>query len=217
MKKILALVLALVTLLSCVSCFGGKVYEAAPADFSADGMNITLTKAFKKAKIDGYTAAFDSKAVAVFLLCLVIWLTCPSGNMPSCSARQTLPKIPTLSRPRKVFCSLSTPSIIPLKSRPISILPLSIRATMRSGWCSLPALRQIMRSTDPICFSGQRASISIDYILKTPATALRWPFCIFSGITSILSFFHKLEGNGGQKSLKNYVEGYCNLSKYMLY
>ena len=68
MKKILALVLALVTLLSCVSCFGGKVYEAAPADFSADGMNITLTKAFKKAKIDGYTAAFDSKAVAVFVL-----------------------------------------------------------------------------------------------------------------------------------------------------
>ena len=68
MKKILALVLALVTLLSCVSCFGGKVYEAAPADFSADDLTITLTKAFKKAKIDGYTAAFDSKAVAVFVL-----------------------------------------------------------------------------------------------------------------------------------------------------
>ena len=70
MKKILALVLALLTLLSCVSCIGGKVYEAADAEFSANGITLTLTKAFKEvdAATYGYTAAFDSAAVAVFAL-----------------------------------------------------------------------------------------------------------------------------------------------------
>lgn len=68
MKKILALVLALITLLSCVSCIGVKVYEAEATEFSSQGLTLTLTKAFKKADVQGYTVAYDSAAVAVFAL-----------------------------------------------------------------------------------------------------------------------------------------------------
>ncbi len=68
MKKFLALMLALLTLLSCVSCIGGKVYEAAAKEFSSNGLTLTLTKAFKEADMQGYTVAYDSAAVAIFAI-----------------------------------------------------------------------------------------------------------------------------------------------------
>mgnify|MGYP002669826190 CR=1 FL=1 len=36
--------------------------------FSAEGMQITLTEAFSKSEMEGYTACFDSREVAVFVL-----------------------------------------------------------------------------------------------------------------------------------------------------
>lgn len=36
--------------------------------FSSDGMEITLTKAFRKTSVDGYTVCYDSSKVAVFAL-----------------------------------------------------------------------------------------------------------------------------------------------------
>lgn len=67
MKKILAVLLAVITVLSCVAC-GGKVYEADAKEFSSNGMTITLTEAFKESSYEGYTVCYDSSEVAVFVL-----------------------------------------------------------------------------------------------------------------------------------------------------
>ena len=67
MKKILAIVLTVCMLLSLVGC-GKKAYKAKAAEFSSDGITITLTKAFKEKIYEGYTVCYDSKDVAVFIL-----------------------------------------------------------------------------------------------------------------------------------------------------
>ena len=63
MKKLLAILICTVVLLSCVSCFS-PVEKA----FSTSGMTITLTSNFKETTLNGYTVAYDSTKVAVFVL-----------------------------------------------------------------------------------------------------------------------------------------------------
>ena len=62
MKKILALVLAAVMLLSLGAC-GAKDME-----FAVKELKITLTDAFKESEFEGYDKCFDSSKVAVFVL-----------------------------------------------------------------------------------------------------------------------------------------------------
>ena len=63
MKKILSLALALVMLVTFASCG-----EANPKNFSAQGMTVTLTDAFKENTQAGYTVCYESSDVAVFIL-----------------------------------------------------------------------------------------------------------------------------------------------------
>lgn len=63
MKKLLSLLLVLATLLALSSCG-----EAAPKDFSSNGMTITLTDDFKENTQQGYTVCYESSDVAVFVL-----------------------------------------------------------------------------------------------------------------------------------------------------
>ena len=63
MKRILLVLTALVLLVSLVACG-----EAQPKTFTAEGMSVTLTDAFVKRSVDGYTVCYDSKDVAVFAL-----------------------------------------------------------------------------------------------------------------------------------------------------
>ena len=63
MKKILSLVLTLVMLVTFASCG-----EANPKNFSAQGMTVTLTDAFKENTQAGYTVCYESSEVAVFIL-----------------------------------------------------------------------------------------------------------------------------------------------------
>lgn len=63
MKKLLVILICAVVLLSCVSCFS-PVEKA----FSTNGMTITLTSNFKETTVNGYTVAYDSSKVAVFVL-----------------------------------------------------------------------------------------------------------------------------------------------------
>ncbi|MBQ4121079.1 MAG: hypothetical protein IJD35_03590 [Clostridia bacterium] len=63
MKRILLVLTALVLLVSLVSCG-----EAQPKTFTAEGMSVTLTDAFTKRSVDGYTVTYDSKDVAVFAI-----------------------------------------------------------------------------------------------------------------------------------------------------
>ena len=63
MKKIVSLFLALVMLVAFASCG-----TAAPKTFSAQGMSLTLTSAFKENTQAGYTVCYESSKVAVFIL-----------------------------------------------------------------------------------------------------------------------------------------------------
>ena len=67
MKKILSIVLTLCLMLTFVGC-AKKAYKQKPAEFSVSGLSITLTKAFEAKNYDGYTACYDSRDVAVFVL-----------------------------------------------------------------------------------------------------------------------------------------------------
>ncbi len=68
MKKALCAVMALALVFLFCACGTGKVYEAAAKDFSVEGMTITLTWRFSEENAEGYTACYDSKEAAVFLL-----------------------------------------------------------------------------------------------------------------------------------------------------
>lgn len=68
MKKFLALFLAIVTIFSLAGCSSMNPIEAEEAVFSSDGLEITLTEAFKEASFEGYTVCYDSLTVAVFAL-----------------------------------------------------------------------------------------------------------------------------------------------------
>ena len=67
-----AIVFALSILVGAVvgSLVAGGFFLKAPKEkvFSSNGMNITLSEAFKEATIENYTVAYDSKKVAVFAL-----------------------------------------------------------------------------------------------------------------------------------------------------
>lgn len=63
MKKLLSLLLVLVTLFSLVACG-----EPQPKDFTCQGMTITLTDAFKENTQGGYTVCYETATVAVFVL-----------------------------------------------------------------------------------------------------------------------------------------------------
>ena len=66
MKKIIALMLALVALLSFVSC-GQKPYESTAKSFSANGMTIKLTEAFKSVSMAGYAAVYEASETVVYV------------------------------------------------------------------------------------------------------------------------------------------------------
>lgn len=63
MKKFVSLLLTALMLMSLASCM-----QAKPKDFSAQGMTITLTDAFKENTQPGYTVCYESSDVAVFVL-----------------------------------------------------------------------------------------------------------------------------------------------------
>lgn len=64
MKKIVSFLLIALLLFSFVACN----IPVTAKDFSSNGMTITLTSEFKEANIEGYTACYESKNVAVFVL-----------------------------------------------------------------------------------------------------------------------------------------------------
>ena len=69
MKKLLSSILVLCAVLSLVSCsILGPVHSAAPAEFSSNGMTITLTEKFRETSYSGYTVCYDSSEAAVFVL-----------------------------------------------------------------------------------------------------------------------------------------------------
>lgn len=67
MKKLLACLLALTALFALVSC-NADVREAKEKTFSSNGLELTLTEAFKETTSEGYTVCYDSSKVAVFAL-----------------------------------------------------------------------------------------------------------------------------------------------------
>ena len=66
MKKIIALILALVSLISFASC-AQKPYEAAAKSFSANGMTVKLTEAFKPVSMAGYAAVYEARDAVVYV------------------------------------------------------------------------------------------------------------------------------------------------------
>ena len=64
MKKILALCLSAILLVSLFGCAGSSAEKA----FSKDGFEITLTGAFKETTMEGYFVCYDSKNAAVFVV-----------------------------------------------------------------------------------------------------------------------------------------------------
>ena len=69
MKKIASLFLCAFLLLTAAGCAPqSNPLSAEDKLFSSDGMEITLTKAFRKTSVDGYTVCYDSSKVAVFAL-----------------------------------------------------------------------------------------------------------------------------------------------------
>ncbi len=62
MKKVLSLALVLILMLSLVSC------APKPKEFTKEGMTITLTNSFWEKAMDGFTACYDSRKDAVFVL-----------------------------------------------------------------------------------------------------------------------------------------------------
>ncbi len=68
MKKILAILLVAITLVSFVGCLDTKVYDAKAKEFTKEGLVITLTEKFVETAVENYTVAFDSKEVAILAL-----------------------------------------------------------------------------------------------------------------------------------------------------
>ena len=66
MKKIIALILALVAILSFASC-AKKAYEADPKSFTAGNMTIELTEKFEKVDLSGYAAVYATKDAVVYV------------------------------------------------------------------------------------------------------------------------------------------------------
>lgn len=60
--------LAFLMLVMLAGCGRKSVATAEKQVFSAEGMQITLTDAFTESAMEGYTACFDSREVAVFVL-----------------------------------------------------------------------------------------------------------------------------------------------------
>lgn len=63
MKKLFALLLASLMLVSLVACGGEDSKEEV---FTSNGMSITLDNSFKESSYEGYTVCFESKTVAIF-------------------------------------------------------------------------------------------------------------------------------------------------------
>ena len=63
MKRILSCLLVVLFLFSLTACS-----KASPEEFTSVGMTITLTSDFELTEVEGYTACYDSKDVAVFVL-----------------------------------------------------------------------------------------------------------------------------------------------------
>jgi len=68
MKRIISLIIVVCALFALVSCGDKKAYEADAKSFSSNGINITLTEAFKETPNESYTAVYDSNEAAVFVL-----------------------------------------------------------------------------------------------------------------------------------------------------
>lgn len=68
MKKVLILLAALALLTACFGCTKTPLYQQDAKEFSHSGMHIKLTEGFRQIDADGYTTAFDSDEVAVFVL-----------------------------------------------------------------------------------------------------------------------------------------------------
>ena len=66
MKKIIALTLAFIAILSFAAC-AAKVYEANAKSFTDNGMTITLTSAFEKIDMEGYSAVYTSSDAVVYV------------------------------------------------------------------------------------------------------------------------------------------------------
>ncbi len=68
MKKIIVLLVALLMVLSCVSC-GKGVLDTPAKEFSVDGLTITLTESFKAQSTKDYVAYFEAPGnVVIFVL-----------------------------------------------------------------------------------------------------------------------------------------------------
>ncbi len=65
MKRWLLCLLAVLMVLPITAC-NKDTATASDKVFSSNGMNITLTSAFKKSKVEGYTVVYDSPEIAVF-------------------------------------------------------------------------------------------------------------------------------------------------------
>jgi hypothetical protein len=66
MKKVVSVLLVFAVLLALSSCaLIGKVYDKEAAEFSSNGLKITLTEAFSETTVENYTVCFASKSVLV--------------------------------------------------------------------------------------------------------------------------------------------------------
>ena len=68
MKKVVILLAALALLTMCFGCSETPLQQQDTKEFSSNGMHIELPEGFKQINAEGYTTAFDSEEVAVFVL-----------------------------------------------------------------------------------------------------------------------------------------------------
>ena len=81
MKKTIALILVLTTLLTLASCgmLFPKAKDGKAKTFSVSGMQITLTDSFSEMELDGYEAAYSTRDVLVIMLKESFDLTTSAG------------------------------------------------------------------------------------------------------------------------------------------
>jgi len=81
MKKTIALILVLTTLLTLASCgmLFPKAKDGKAKTFSVSGMQITLTDSFSEMELDGYEAAYSTRDVFVIMLKESFDLTTSAG------------------------------------------------------------------------------------------------------------------------------------------
>lgn len=69
MKKLLLIILALSTLLSCVACGGEESSEPKETAFThSSGISITLDESFKETQYESYTVCFESENILILVL-----------------------------------------------------------------------------------------------------------------------------------------------------